>query len=306
MPHDLDTALLRTFLALAETRNFSRTGERVGRSQSAVSAQVQKLEELLGQRLFERDKRNVHLTHAGEQLQGYARQMLQLTDAMWERFTTPDVAGAVRFASPEDFATNYLPSVLGAFSEAHPNVLLNVSCDLTLRLIAGLEADEYDLIVIKQNPDELTPGSRRLWREHLVWVAGPRFEDVQPMAGALSGGPFMSARTPLPLVLSPPPCVYRSRAMAALDDAGIAWKVSYTSPSFAGTVAAVRAGLGVTALPRAMVPEGLVQLGPVQGWPELLDAEMCLLAGDRPSPATAALAEFIEQHAGPHAAGTYL
>jgi DNA-binding transcriptional LysR family regulator len=317
MAHDIDTALLRTFLALAETRNFSRTGERVGRSQSAVSAQVQKLEELLGQRLFERDKRNVHLTHAGEQLQGYARQMLQLTDAMLERFTSPDVSGSVRFASPEDFATNYLPSVLGAFSEAHPGVLLNVSCDLTLRLIAGLEADQYDLIVIKQNPDDLTPGSRRLWREHLVWVAGPRFEDVQPVGGPLFTGPPDAPRAdtgnvkaklpaPLPLVLSPPPCVYRSRAMAALDDAGIPWKVSYTSPSFAGTVAAVRAGLGVTALPRAMVPEGLVQLGPAQGWPPLLDAEMCLLAGERPNPATAALAEFIEQHAGPHAATAYL
>ncbi|MDZ7712437.1 MAG: LysR family transcriptional regulator [Rhodovibrio sp.] len=93
-PKDVDTALLRTFLAPAETRNFSRTGERVGRSQSAVSAQVQKLEELLGQRLFERDKRNVHLTHAGEQLQGYARQMLQLTDAMLERFDQP---GRLRF-----------------------------------------------------------------------------------------------------------------------------------------------------------------------------------------------------------------
>lgn len=309
MSKDIDTAVLRTFVALADTRNFSRTGERVGRSQSAVSAQIQKLEELIGQRLFERDKRNVHLTHDGEKLLGYARQILQMTESMLERFAHPEVTGSVRFGSPEDFATNYLPEVLGAFSSAFPNVLLNVSCDLTLRLIEGLGSDQYDLIVIKQNPADLTPGSRPLWRERLVWVAGPRFEEVHPVGGRLlagdpedphpaAGAARASLPNPLPLVLSPPPCVYRSRALSALDAAGVPWKVSYTSPSFAGTVAAVRAGLGVTVLPRAMVPDGLALLDQEQGWPPLSDAEMCLLAGERPDAATAALAEFIQQHAG--------
>ncbi|MDZ7712436.1 MAG: LysR substrate-binding domain-containing protein [Rhodovibrio sp.] len=115
-----------------------------------------------------------------------------------------------------------MPTVLGAFSEAHPGILLNVSCDLTLRLIAGLEADEYDLIVIKQNPDNLTPGSRRLWREHLVWVAGPRFEEVQPVSGQLVAGPPDAPRpgqasakaalpSPLPLVLLRPASTVRAR-----------------------------------------------------------------------------------------------
>jgi len=138
--HDVDTALLRTFVALAETCSFSRTAAKVGRSQSAVSAQIQKLEALFDCTLFDRDKRNVRLSPDGERLLGYARQMIQLSDAMLERFRTPEVAGEVRFGSPEDFATRYLPDILAAFSQAHPGVLLNVNCDLTLRLIDGYEA----------------------------------------------------------------------------------------------------------------------------------------------------------------------
>jgi DNA-binding transcriptional LysR family regulator len=293
--HDVDTALLRTFVALAETRSFSRTAVKVGRSQSAVSAQVQKLETLLGCTLFDRDKRNVRLSAEGERLLGYAHQMIQLSDAMIERFRTPEVAGEVRFGSPEDFATRYLPEILAAFAQAHPGVRLNVNCDLTLRLIDGFEAGDYDLIAIKQDPDDLYPEARPLWRERLVWAAaarpdraegGPRVTDF-----ALDGGKA------LPLVLSPPPCVYRGRATTALDQEGIGWKIAYSSPSFAGSVAAVRAGLGVTVLPATMVPEGLVTLDPGKGWPTLPDAEICLLSRPRASAATEALASFIEQQA---------
>lgn len=292
--HDVDTALLRTFVALAETLSFSRTAAKVGRSQSAVSAQIQKLEALFDCTLFDRDKRNVRLSPDGERLLGYARQMIQLSDAMLERFRTPEVAGEVRFGSPEDFATRYLPDILAAFSQAHPGVLLNVNCDLTLRLIDGYEAGDYDLIVVKQDPDDLYPDARPLWRERLVWAGSGR-------EGTFDGFHRAPGR-PLPLVLSPPPCVYRGRATRALDDAGIAWKVAYSSPSFAGTVAAVKAGLGVTVLPRSMVPEGLVghepgRAGDPAGWPPLRDAEICLLRGPRPSPAAEALARFIEEQA---------
>jgi DNA-binding transcriptional LysR family regulator len=273
--HDVDTQLLRTFVSLAETHSFSRTAGRVGRSQSAVSGQLAKLETALGVRLFVRDTRNVALTPEGERLLPDARAMVSQADAMLARFRAPDLAGLVRFGSPEDFASFYLPDILGVFAAAHPAVELHVTCQLTLPLIAEFEAGEHDLIVIKQDPARLHPGARTLWRERLVWATAPQFN---------------IARRPVPLVLSPAPCVYRARALGALQAAGWDWIGVYTSPSFAGAIAAVRAGLGATVMPEAMVPPGLV----VQdGWPALAEAEIALLAPQRPSPAVAALASFV-------------
>lgn len=273
--HDVDTQLLRTFVSLAETHSFSRTGARVGRSQSAVSGQLAKLESVLGVRLFARDTRNVALTPEGERLLPDARAMVAQADAMLARFRAPELAGLVRFGSPEDFASFYLPDILGVFAAAHPAVELHVTCQLTLPLIAEFESGEHDLIVIKQDPGRPHPGARTLWRERLVWVTAPQFND---------------ARRPVPLVLSPAPCVYRARATGALDTAGRAWLGVFTSPSFAGAIAAVRAGLGAMVMPKAMVP-GDLQVR--YDWPALAEAEIALLAPPRPSPAVAALASFV-------------
>lgn len=291
--HDLDTALLRTFVSLAETRSFSRTGDLIGRSQSAVSGQVQKLEHLIGRRLVDRDTRNVALTPDGEQLLTHARAMVAQADAMLARFRGPDLSGEVRFGSPEDFASHYLPDVLGQFAAAHPAVELHVTCQLTLPLVEDFTAGRFDLIVVKQDPARPFPGARPLWREELVWVASPRFVQslgaMEPGRAAFPGGDL---GRPVPLVLSPAPCVYRSRAMGALDAAHGHWTVVFVSPSFAGAVAAVRAGLGVMVMPRPMVPGGLQVLS---GWPPLAGAEMALMMNARPAPAAAALAEFLAQ-----------
>lgn len=286
--HDLDTALLRTFVSLAETRSFSRTGDLIGRSQSAVSGQVQKLEHLIGRRLLDRNTRNVALTPDGEQLLTHARAMVAQADAMLARFRGPDLAGEVRFGSPEDFASHYLPDVLGQFAAAHPAVELHVTCQLTLPLVEDFTGGRFDLIVVKQDPARPFPGARALWREELVWVASPRF------VHALGGGGLGDAGLgkPVPLVLSPAPCVYRSRATGALDAAHLPWTGIFVSPSFAGAVAAVRAGLGVMVMPRTMVPGGLQVLS---GWPPLAGAEMALMMGARPTPAAAALAEFLAE-----------
>jgi DNA-binding transcriptional LysR family regulator len=278
---DVEIGLLRTYVALAETLSFSRTATRVGRSQSAVSMQVMKLEEILGCALFERDRRHVRLTAEGEALLGDARRIIALAEGMAARIRSPEVAGEVRFGSPEDFATAYLPEILAAFAARHPRVRLHVTCDLTLRLAEGLEAGTQDLIVVKQDPAEPWPGSRPLWRERPVFV----------------GRETMPPESRQPLVLSPAPCVYRRRAVSALDAAHLPWDIAYTSPSFAGTIAAVRAGLGVTVLPRAMLPEGLAAMEEAQGWPPLPEVEIALLAAPRAGPATVALAAFIGERA---------
>lgn len=292
--YDVDTALLRTFVVLAETRSFSRTAERIGRSQSAVSTQIQKLESLLDRTLFDRDRRNVRLTEDGEKLLGYARQILRLSEAVIHRFREPDVAGEVRFGSPEDFATFYLPEILAGFVASFPRVLLHVNCDLTLRLIDGFKADGYDLIVIKQDPDAIHPGAQPLWRERLVWVGGPDCAPSMDFEAACRT--FGHRAHPVPLVLSPSPCVYRHRAVTALDAAQTAWTVSYSSPSLAGATAAVKAGLGLSVLPRTMVPRDLVAFEGGAGWPPLAETAICLLAANRLDPAAAALADFIKDH----------
>ena len=281
---DIDTALLRTFYTLATTGSFTRTAEKVARTQSAVSQQIQRLEDTLGQPLFVRTRRQVALTTAGEVLLGYARQVLELLDQALDKLAYPDPWGEVRFGSPEDFATFFLPDILARYLEQHPNVLLRTRCELTLTLIEGFDRDELDLVVIKQDPGRRHPGARPLWGEKLVWVGS---DPARPPA-------VMGAETGIRLVLSPEPCVYRRRALNALDRADLPWTIVYTSPSLAGAAAAVRAGLGLTVLPRTMIPQGLADLPADAGLPDLEETQICLLVRPDPSPAVATFAGYIE------------
>ena len=288
---DLDIGLLRTFIVLSETQNFTRTADRVNRSQSAVSMQIAKLEEMLGCSLFERDKRNVHLTAEGEKLRSYANQVINLTDNLLSQFQESEIEGNINFGSPEDFATYYLPDILAKFVHAHPHVMLNVNCDLTLTLIKDFEKKHYDLIVIKQEPGNIYSGAIPLWREQLVWTGCDPADLDRPFKQSIRK--YCADSGYLPLILSPSPCVYRKRAIEALDRAGIPWEVTYTSQSYAGTIAAVKAGLGLSIFPRNMIPEALIPLESQRGWPRLKDTVICLLAKSKITPATQVMITFI-------------
>jgi DNA-binding transcriptional LysR family regulator len=276
---NLDLDLVRTFVTIADTRSFTRTGERLGRSQSAISLQVRRLEDRLGVKLLARDPRRVGLTEAGEAFLPKARRLLRVNDEILAELTGEDLEGEVRLGAPEDFATVYLPDILGAFARAHPRVALAVTCDLTLNLLDRLQAGALDLALVKREP--LGPDlGVRVWREPLVWVAADRA--------------VLKPEAPAPLVIAPAPCVYRRRAVAALEARGRTWRAAYTSPSLAGQHAALRAGLGLTVLPREMVPDDLVLLGEADGLPPLEDAEIALLKARGGAPRAAdRLAEFI-------------
>jgi DNA-binding transcriptional LysR family regulator len=273
MPFHFDTSLLESFISVAETGNFSRAGEIVGRTQSALSLRIKKLEARLGCPLFDRSARRVKLTEQGEIFIGYAQNILQLQREAYSRLKEPDVEGEIRLGTPEDFATHYLPDVLSSFRQQHPRVQLNVSCDLTLNLISGFRRGDYDLILVKRDPKAATGGTK-VWREPLVWAAADHHKQ----------------ETPLSLVLSPAPCIYRARALAALDKSKTQWRISYTSPSLAGTIAAVKAGLGITVLPANMLPAGI---HPIWALPELSDAEVALMKRAELSKASERLAEHI-------------
>lgn len=276
-PFDFD--LLRTFVAVVDNASFTRAAERVGRTQSTVSLQIKKLEEGLGRRVFERDGRDFLLTPVGEILLNYARQLLHLADEARSRILEPDVEGSVRLGTPEDFATVYLPDVLAQFARAHPRVALEVNCTFSFSLLEGFSKGEYDLIMVKREPQG-PAGGIPVWRDVLVWVTGPKL--------------VLETNQPLPLVLAPSPDVYRNRAIAALNANKRAWRISYTSASSEGLQAAVRAGLGVTVMSKDMVPDGLMLVAAEHDMPQLPDAEIALYrAPGALSPAAQLLSEHI-------------
>lgn len=276
MPFHLDSIALKSFIAIAETGTFSHAADTVGRTQSAVSLQIKKLEDSLGCSLFERTSRSVKLTEQGEIFLGYAKRIIELQWEAHSRLKEPDVEGEIRLGTPEDFATHYLPEVLATFRKYHPRVQLNVSCDLTLHLLTGFDQGEFDVVLVKRDPGRVKGGSK-VWREPLVWVAADHWKPERNLS----------------LVLSPQPCIYRARALAALDRAKKPWHISYTSPSLAGTLAAVKAGLGITVLPAAMVPAGLHPIRKEMKLPELADAEIALIKREGLPKAGDVLAEHI-------------
>ena len=270
LPRNLDVDLLRAFAAIAAEQNISRAAERLLRNQSTVSLQLKRLEEIVGQRLFERTPRRVSLTHDGEVLLGYANRMLALNDEVMDRINEPRLEGTVRLGVPEDFATTHMPAILGAFARTHPLVALEVTCDLTLNLMARFRQGAFDIVLVKREPAARMTGVR-VWREPLVWVGA-------------EGYALPESRT-VPLVVSPEPCVYRKRAIGSLRRAKVKWRVAYQCGSLAGNLAAVKAGLGVSVLPKDMVPRDLHIMG-TGGLPELRDTEIALMASSnlaRPS-----------------------
>jgi DNA-binding transcriptional LysR family regulator len=261
---NLDLDLVRTFATIATLGNFTRAAERLGRQQSTISLQVQRLEEALGCRLMERNARAVVLTSAGEDFLQSARRILDLNDEIISRANEPVMRGLVRLGTPEDFATRHLPDVLARFAQAYPGVALEVTCDLTLNLLNRFRAGAFDLALVKRERS-LDVGGTRVWREPLVWVTGPR--------------EFWQEDEPLPLVVSPAPCVYRQRATDALDRVRRGWRIAYTCGSLAGSLAAVKAGLGMTVLPKDMVGPGLRVIDG-KPLPDLRDTEIALLQAD--------------------------
>ena len=276
MPFTLDTLQIKSFIAIAETGTFSHAADVVGRTQSAVSLQIKKLEESLGSQLFDRTSRRVKLTEQGEVFLGYAKRIMALQWEAYSRIKEPDIEGEIRLGTPEDFATHYLPEVLASFRQHHPRVQLNVACDLTLNLIDGFHKGHFDVILVKRDP-KAAKGGTKVWREPLVWAAADHHKPEEPLS----------------LVLSPQPCIYRARALAALDRAKKPWHISYTSPSLAGTIAAVKAGLGITVLPANMLPSGIHPIRKEIKLPELADAEIALMKRDDLPRAGEMLAEHI-------------
>lgn len=276
----LDTLTLQCFLFVASTGSFTAAAEKIGRTQSAVSQKIAKLEESVGKTLIHRGKSLV-LTNDGQIFEEYARKILAMHHEVIDRFKTPNLEGEIRFGLPEDFATRFLADVLVDFVRIHPRIFLNIECDLTVNLFERFKKNEFDMVLVKMSAPQDFPNGIDVWSEKLEWVGDKALISK-----------FLASNTPLPLVLSPLPCVYRSRAINALEQANIKWQVVFSSPSYNGTIAAVKAGLGISILPKIMIPSHLQTLGNTM-LPTLSDTHISLLKRDKPSDAIISFEAFI-------------
>jgi DNA-binding transcriptional LysR family regulator len=264
LPVGLDPDLLRAFSFIAEEGSFTRAAERVGRTQSAVSMQVQRLEALLGQRVLVRGKGGaVSLTPHGRYLLERAREMLAVNDEIWSTFRAPQVQGTVRLGTPDDYALRYLPQVLKRFADSHPSVEVEVLCAPSCELAVMLQENELDLTLCTEGNEPRGWKLIELWRGQLRWVTSVRHAPHR--------------LDPLPLALARQDCSWRNAALSALHQAGIAYRVAYTSATMAGTYAPVMAGLAVTVSAIDWVPEGLRALPCGERLPELPETAILLL-----------------------------
>lgn len=259
----LDPLALECFLAVSENGSFTRAANQVNRTQSAVSQQVAKLEKQLGNSLFNRGKCFTLTTH-GEMLRGYAKQILALQREAIEQFHEPELTGEISFGLPEDFASVFLAEVLAEYTAQHPHVLLKIECDLTLNLFDRFKNKEFDLVLVKMNKPEDLPNGIEVWSEALEWAGNSELFSADP-------------NHTIPLVLSPQPCVYRTRAIKALEKAKRKWRIVLASQSYASQIAAVQAGMGITVLPKIMIPASVNIIWPGKHIPNLEDTHISLL-----------------------------
>ena len=281
MATTLDTDLLQTFVAIADTGGFTRAAGVVHRSQSAVSMQMKRLEESVGHPLFEKIGRGVQLTRNGETLLNYARRILKLHEEAVVTLRQPDMVGSVRIGIPDDYVAAYLPGILTGFASAYPMVQVEVICEPSESLAQSTRKGEVDLAIVTE-----LPGNEKgqvLRRETTVW--------------ATSKCHFAHEVEPLPLALFQQGCIFRTWALKAMDKLGKPYRVAYSSPSITGIEAIVGAGLGVTVLVRSILSENMLELTPQEGFPDLPDSVITLLRGPTSgSPAIACLSDFIQEH----------
>jgi DNA-binding transcriptional LysR family regulator len=256
---NLNMDVLRTFVTGLELGSFSKAAQRLGRSQSAISTQLRRLEEQAGKPLFKKSGRGLALTTAGENLLSYAKRILELNDEAIDGLKDGEVEGWVRLGIPQDFAEGWLTGVLGQFARAHPKVRVEVRAEQNVVVIERLVQGELDLALAWGADDKVR--AERLVDLPMVWIGRPDW------AGAKRLG-----SEPFPLV-------------------------AFTSPSLAGLWAATEAGLGVTLRTDISLPRSLTILKPASsGLPELPKVQLTLCRKKRGTTAAVnRLAEILRE-----------
>jgi DNA-binding transcriptional LysR family regulator len=276
----LDLELLKSFVSVVDAGGFTRAGERVHRTQSTVSQQIRRLEEDLGQTLLNRNGKDVTPTEAGERLLSYARRLLSLADEARDVVGQPGHEGAVRLGIPEDFAAYRLAKLLASCSRKGAGLRLHVRADQSASLKRDLERGELDLALFKRTAGE--KGGIAVWPERVHWVAS------KTHSRDLGEGS-------VPLIGFPTGCLYRAGAIHALESAGRAWHMAYTSSNLSGIQAAVAAGMGLSILSEMAIQADHRVLTAKDGFEPIDRTEVALVASPDASPATLRLADRLAE-----------
>jgi DNA-binding transcriptional LysR family regulator len=278
-----DASLLQAFIAVQQTNGFTRAAERLHLTQSAVSHQIRRLEELVGRPLFHRTTRRLSLTADGEDFLRHAQRIVDAQEALSRHFRSSPIEGTVRFGVPESFMSEGLPQLLRQFSRTCPHVRLEVSVGLTLDLATMVREHALDLAVVVSLAGAVQ--GTLLRRVPMVWAAAEDF--------------VWSRDSSLPLAYSPPPCVCREISIEALNNAGIAWHGAFSSHSLQDLRSVALSGLAVATFTRDNLRPGMVALGEADGLPPLPALDFTLAYGDGDvggrSAAVAELGRLIEQ-----------
>ncbi len=277
MPRNLDLTALRSFAMVAEAGGVTRAAGRLHLTQSAVSMQLKRLEEGIGQPLIDRTGRSLQLTSQGELLLSYAKRMVALNDEAWGRLTGHAFEGEITLGVPADIVYPHIPRVLQRFAREYPRVKVTLVSSYTRRLHALRERGEADLILTTEiNP---RPGGETLERPSLVWVGAP-------------GGSAWRAR-PLRLAFENN-CIFRASVQEALDQAGINWEMAVESETTRTIEASVSADLAVHASIATAVAPHLEVVRHGGALPELPVYNINLYSAEGPgNPLTEALADFV-------------
>lgn len=257
--------LLRTFLAVSRSLNFTQAAESLGIGQPTVSQHVRRLEKAVGRPLFIRDTRSVTLTADGEAMAGFARSILAAHEQAVGYFTGSGPSGRLRFGVTDDLALTPVPRILRDFRQMYPRVDLDLTVSQTAVLQRRVESGHLDVAFVKQARGERA--GRLVRRDRLVW------------AGVAGAQP--DPDRPVPLVVYQAPSITRSSAVQALERAGLPYRVRCTVKGVLGAVAAARAGLGLAVFARSLVPADLVELPAGRGLPDLGEIDLVLLSGRR-------------------------
>ena len=257
---NLDLDLLRTFVAVADLNTFAAAAAAVCRTQSAVSQQMQRLEQLVGKELFARHGRNKLLTEHGIQLLGYARKILRFNDEACMSLMFSNLQGVLTLGASDESADTILPFLLNRISSVYPKLALDVSVKRNAFMVEMLNENKVDLVVTTHRPGQFDCLTLRRSPTH--WYCAAEY--------------VLQKGEPVPLVLLDDPSPFRDMVLTALNEANIPWRLAYVASTLPAVRAAVKAGLGVTARPVEMMSPDLRVLGKSDGLPALPDTEYLL------------------------------
>lgn len=262
MARNLDLTALRALVAVTDAGGVTRAAGLLNLTQSAVSMQIKRLEESLDQPFFIRAARRLTLTPEGEQLLAYARRMLSLNDEALSRMTCQSYEGEVRLGVPSDIVYPQIPRVLKRLAQAFPRVRVNLASSFTLLLREGFARGDHDMILTTE--EQPSPGAEVLATRDLVWVGAP------------GGTAWQRRPVRLGFVEN---CIFRSRAQAALEAAGIDWELGVDGCNEQVVEAMVAADLAISARMRGAIPEGVEVIEGENALPRLGQLKICLYDG---------------------------